>query len=60
MGEEKTDRDGHSVAKKNNNNNYRDKYRLVTLKIVMEPLWGLRGWVLALALAISGVRTLNA
>lgn len=60
VGEEKTDRDGHSVAKKNNNNNYRDKYRLVTLKIVMEPLWGLRGWVLALALAISGVRTLNA
>lgn len=26
----------------------------------MGPLWGLRGWVLALALAISGVQTLNA
>lgn len=25
----------------------------------MDPLWGLRGWVLALVLAISGIRTLN-
>lgn len=58
-GGKKAGRNGCSVAKIKKLN-YRDKYRFVIWKTVMGHLWGLKGWVVALALALSGISALNA